>query len=385
MFASARTLPTKAGPGERSPVNFDYSDEQKMLRDEARRFLAAHCPTAVVRGVLDDPARPFDRDLWKAVAEQGWLGAAIPEEHGGQGLSRVALCALAEELGRSLAPIPYASTVYVVAEALSLYGSDDQRARWLPRIAAGEAVAALATSEGPGAGAYADPRTQVADGRITGEKLPVTDGSAADLYVVSAADGLWLVERGKGVQAAPLDSLDPSRDVARVRFDGAAAERLGAAGDVGGQVQAVLDRAAVPLAFEQLGLADRCLEMARDYALSRYAFGRQIGGYQAIKHKLADMYVKNELARSNCYYAAWAWASDAPELPLAAATARVAASEAADFAARENIQTHGGVGYTWEADPHLFYRRSRQLALVAGAPDRWRERLVAQLETRNAA
>jgi len=371
-------------------VNFDYSDEQKMLRDEARRFLAARCSTAVVRGVLDDPARPFDRDLWSAVAAQGWLGAAIPEEHGGLGLSRVALCALAEELGRALAPLPFASAAYFVAEALALYGSDEQRGRWLPRLAAGEVMAAFATSEGPGAGAYASPRTRVDGGRITGEKLPVTDGTDAGLYVVSAADGLWLVERGTGVAAEALESLDPSRDVARVRFDGAPAEKLGAdrlggLGDVEPQVQAVFDRAAVPLAFEQLGLADRCLEMARDYALSRYAFGRQIGGYQAIKHKLADMYVRNELARSNCYYAAWAWGSDAPELPLAAATARVAASEAADFAARENIQTHGGVGYTWDADPHLFYRRSRQLALVAGAPDRWRERLVAQLETRNAA
>jgi alkylation response protein AidB-like acyl-CoA dehydrogenase len=150
-------------------------------------------------------------------------------------------------------------------------------------------------------------------------------------------------------------------------------------------MQAVFDRAAVLLAFEQLGGADRCLDMAKGYALDRYAFGRQIGGYQAIKHKLADMYVKNELARSNAYYGAWALNAGAAELPLAAATARVAASDAYWFASKENIQTHGGMGFTWESDCHLYYRRSRQLALVAGAPAAWRERLVGQLEMRNAA
>jgi alkylation response protein AidB-like acyl-CoA dehydrogenase len=146
-----------------------------------------------------------------------------------------------------------------------------------------------------------------------------------------------------------------------------------------------MDRAAVLLAFEQLGGADRCLEMAKGYALERYAFGRQIGSYQAIKHKLADVYVKNELARSNAYYGAWALNAGAAELPIAASAARVAASEAFWFAAKENTQTHGGMGFTWEVDCHLYYRRSRQLALVAGAPAVWKDRLVSQLERRNAA
>jgi len=154
--------------------------------------------------------------------------------------------------------------------------------------------------------------------------------------------------------------------------------------------EAVFDRAAVLIAFEQVGGADRCLEMARDYALNRYAFGRPIGGYQAIKHKLADMYVRNELARSNAYYGAWALNTasregGAAELPVAAAAARVAGCEAFGFASKENIQTHGGMGFTWEVDAHLYYRRARQLSLVAGAPATWKERLVGQLERRNAA
>src|ERR1700736_2532019 len=149
--------------------------------------------------------------------------------------------------------------------------------------------------------------------------------------------------------------------------------------------ESLLQRAAVLLAFEQIGGADRALEMAKDYALGRYAFGRPIGSYQAIKHKLADMYVKNELARSNAYYGAWALESSTADLPLAASAARVAASEAFWFAAKENLQTHGGMGFTWEVDCHLYYRRSRQLALVAGAPKLWKERLVSQLERRDAA
>ena len=365
-------------------MNFDYSDEQKMLKDEARKFLDAKCDSKVVRAVLDDRATSYHEGLWKGVVEQGWLGAAIPEEHGGLGLGHVELCALAEELGRACAPIPFASTVYFVAEALLLHGSDEQKGKWLPRIAAGEVIGAFASSEGPGPVSPKSIRTRVAGGKLTGEKIPVTDGDVADLIVVLAADGLYLVEKGDGVTAEVLDTLDPTRSAARLTFADAPAERLGSEEGFAA-MQAVFDRAAVLLAFEQVGGADRALEMAKAYALDRVAFGRQIGGYQAIKHKLADIYVKNEVARSNAYYGAWALNTDAAELPLAAATARVAASEAFWFAAKENIQTHGGIGFTWEADPQLYYRRSRQLALVAGAPAAWRERLVSQLERKNAA
>jgi len=365
-------------------VNFDYSDEQKMLKEEARRFLAAKCDASVVRGVLDDAARGYDETLWRAVAEQGWLGAAIPEGYGGLGLGHVELCALAEELGRACAPIPFASTVYFVAEALMLFGSEAQKQKWLPRIAAGECIGAFATSEGKGPVTARSIRTTASGGTLSGEKIPVTDGDVADLIVVLAKDGLYLVEKGAGVSAETLKTLDPTRSAARLIFDAAPAERLGDEDGIAA-MQAVFDRAAVLLAFEQLGGADRCLDMAKAYALDRYAFGRQIAGYQAIKHKLADIYVKNEIARSNAYYGAWALNTAAAELPLAAATARVAASDAFWFASKENIQTHGGIGFTWEADPHLYYRRSRQLSLVAGAPATWRERLVSQLETRNAA
>jgi len=371
-------------------MNFDFSDDQKFLRTEARKFLDAHCPVSKVRAVLDDPTADHDAALWKAVAGQGWLGAAIDEEHGGLGLGHIELCAIAEELGRALAPIPFASTVYFVAEALSLAGSPAQKTRWLPRIAAGEVIGCFATSERPGALTEASIQARVEGGKLTGVKIPVTDGAIAGLAVVLAKaggkSGLYVVELGgPGVSRESLETLDPTRGVARLTFSGAPAEALGEAGEGMALAEAVLGRAAVLLAFEQVGGADRALEMARAYALERYAFGRPIGSYQAIKHKLADIYIKNELARSNAYYGAWALATGAAELPLAAAAARVSACEAFWFAAKENLQTHGGMGFTWDVDCHLFYRRAQQLGLVAGGAKAWKEKLVSQLERRNAA
>jgi alkylation response protein AidB-like acyl-CoA dehydrogenase len=276
------------------------------------------------------------------------------------------------------------------------HGTAVQKAAILPRDAAGELIGALAVSEGPGVLTPSALSAKVEGGKLTGVKIPVTDGDVAHTAIVLAGEGgkpgLFLVDlTGAGVKRETLESLDPTRSVARLTFDGAAAERLGGAGEGFDLVQAILDRAAVLLAFEQLGGADRCLEMAKEYALGRYAFGRVIAGYQAIKHKLADMYVKNEVARSNAYYGAWALNAStlkengAPELPTAAAAARVAASEAFWFAAKESVQVHGGMGFTWEVDCHLYYRRSRQLSLVAGPPRLWKERLVSELEKRNAA
>ncbi|HJV40989.1 acyl-CoA dehydrogenase family protein [Caulobacter sp.] len=371
-------------------MDFDYSDDQKFLKEEARKFLAAHCDVSVVRGVLDSAERSFDEKLWKGVAEQGWLGACIPEEHGGLGLGRIDLCAIAEELGRAVAPIPFASTVYFLAEGIQAFGSEAQKAAILPRIAAGQLIGCLATSEGPGVVGPASLQCRVEGGKLSGAKIPVTDGDVADTALVLASEGgrpgLFLVDlKAAGVTRETLKSLDPTRGVAKLTFVGAAVERVGEAGAGFDIVQSILDRAAVLLAFEQLGGADRCLEMAKEYALGRYAFGRVIAGYQAIKHKLADMYVKNEVARSNAYYGAWALNDDAPELPIAAAAARIAASDAYWFASKESIQVHGGMGFTWDVDCHLYYRRSRQLSLVAGAPKVWKERLVSQLEQKNAA
>ncbi len=371
-------------------MNFDFSEDQKFLRDEARKFLQAKCPTSEVRTVLDQAEVSHHAALWQAIVEMGWLGTAIPEDHGGLGLGMLELCVLAEEMGRALAPVPFSSTVYMLAEALKLAGSEAQKSAVLPGIARGDVVGAYAASEGPG---YPDPArlsTRFDGHALTGIKVPVLDGDIATHAIVLAGDAagasLVLVElEQEGVERKPVRTLDPTRSHAEITFSGAKAERLGTAGEGAALNDALLDRAAVLLAFEQLGGASRAQEMAVDYAKARHAFGRPIGGNQAIKHKLAEMYVKNEVARSNCYYGAWALSTDAAELPEAAAAARVAASEACWFASKENIQTHGGMGFTWEVDCHLFYRRAKLLAVQAGAPKVWKEKLVAALERKNAA
>ncbi|HWA00183.1 MAG TPA: acyl-CoA dehydrogenase family protein [Caulobacterales bacterium] len=371
-------------------MNFDFSDDQKALKDQARKFLADKCGPKAVRAVLDDPARGYDAELWRAVAELGWLGAAIPEEHGGLGLGRLELCVIAEELGRAVAPIPFSSSIAFFAEALMLAGSDAQKAALLPGVASGEIIGCFATSEGPGALSEAKIETRFDGATLSGAKIPVTDGGVATHAIVLAREGaglsLVLVALNQpGVKRETLNTLDPTRGHAKLTFANAKAERLGAPGQGWELAEAVLDRAAVLLAFEQVGGAQACLEMATDYAKNRFAFSRQIGSFQAIKHKLADMYVAIEVARSNAYYGAWALSTEAAELPFAAAASRAAASDAFYFCAKENIQTHGGMGFTWEVDCHLYYRRAKLLAVQAGAPAVWKEKLVKRLEARNAA
>jgi alkylation response protein AidB-like acyl-CoA dehydrogenase len=371
-------------------LNFDFSDDQKSLKDEARKFLTDKAGAKVTRRVLNDDAVSYDETLWRSVAEMGWLGAAIPEEHGGLGLGRLELCVLAEEIGRAVAPIPFSSTVYFFAEALMLAGSEAQKAAQLPKVASGETIGCFALSEGPGAPTAASIQAKFDGSTLNGVKIPVTDGDVANWAVVVAKEGsgvsLVLIDLNQpGVTRTTLKTMDPTRGHAKLEFKNAKAERLGAVGQGWELSEAVLDRAAVLIAFEQVGGSQACLEMSIDYAKNRYAFSRQIGSFQAIKHKLADMYVAIEVARSNAYYGAWALSTEAAELPFAAAASRAAASDAYYLCAKENIQTHGGMGFTWEVDCHLFYRRAKLLALQAGSPAAWKEKLVKRLEQRNAA
>jgi acyl-CoA dehydrogenase len=367
-------------------VNFDFPDELKQLRDEARRFLSERCPTSVPRRILEGP-EPYDRALWQSMAEMGWTGAAIPEEYGGAGLGHLAVCVLAEELGHAVAPVPFSSSVYLATEAIQLFGSDAQKRQHLPKLAAGETIGTFAMAERPGPADPSKLTAYVADGRLSGTKLAVPDGDIADIAVVAVHGGsapwLHLVDLGgPGVMREAVTTIDPTRSHARIVFDGAAAEPL--PGSKGADsVRRLLDRAAVLLAFEQVGGAQAALEMARDYARERYAFGRPIGSFQAIKHKLADVYIAVELARSNAYYGAWALHSEAAELPIAAAVARISACDAGWLASKENIQTHGGMGFTWQMDCQFYYRRAKLHALALGGTREWKRRLIAELRKRN--
>ena len=374
-------------------MNFDFSDDQKLLKEQVRKFLADKCPTKVVRRVLDG-SETHAEDVWKGLVDLGVPALGIPETYGGMGLSPLEVCVVAEEIGRAAAPVPFDSSVVLATEALKLAGSDAQKKKWLPELASGKAIGTLAIAEGAQPPKPRNIRTMFGGGRLNGKKLPVTDGEAATFAIALANTGgsgdravsLVIVDlTQKAVAKKRIETIDPARKHAELTFTDASAELLGAEGEGWSLLERLYDAAAVYFAFAQVGGAESAMWMARDYALQRNAFGRAIGSYQAIKHKLADCYVKLELARSNAYYGAMMLTEGGADLPLAAAAARIAATDAYDFAAKENIQTHGGIGFTWEADTQFHYRRSRLLALSIGGPMAWKDKLVTRLEQKNAA
>ncbi|PPR60724.1 MAG: Acyl-CoA dehydrogenase [Alphaproteobacteria bacterium MarineAlpha4_Bin2] len=368
-------------------MNFDFSDEQNLLREQARRFLLENA-WGKSREIIEGEA-PFDRHLWNGMAELGWMGAVVPEQYGGTGLTHEDLCIIAEEVGRSIAPTPFSSSVYLATEALLLAGSDEQKDDYLPRVVSGDVIGCFAYAEGIRKPTLESISTTYADGKLIGEKYPILDGDVADFAIVLAktpvGEPVLTIASLDDVPIQTIETIDPSRSHGRLHFEGTPANEIGKIGDGWNLAERLLDRAAILFAFEQLGGAQRCLEMATEYAKERHAFGRPIGSFQAIKHKLADVFIATELARSHAYYGAWALTTDAPDLPLAAAAARVAASRAYYLAASENIQTHGGMGFTWELDCHLYYRRAKLLNLALGGERRWKHKLVARLESRNIA
>ncbi len=354
-------------------MNFDLSDEQKMLAEQARGLLAERSPYDRLRTLIDTGAE-WDTPLWRELGTMGFLGANIPQAYGGLGMSELDLGVISEELGRANAAVPFFSSIILCADAIRLAGSEAQKAKWLPTLASGEVIGTFAYAEGPGpsfaAGAVLE------GGALTGAKSPVADAGIAQVAVVLVkGDGLALVELDQpGVARTRLDSFDQLRAHYRLEFNGAVAEAMPGRG----MLPTLIDRAAVQAAFEATGAAEACLYMARDYAMDRQIFGRSLASYQAIKHKLAELSVQVELARSNAYYGGWA-AGEAPdELPAAAAAARLSALAAFETGARENLQVHGGIGYTQEANCHFYYRRERVIAATLGTRDYWANRLIAQ-------
>ena len=362
-------------------MNFEFSDDVTVIREEVRRLLTERVPPGAVRRLVD-AGQPFDRPLWQEIGALGWMGISLPEAFGGSGLDHETLCMLAEEIGRVAASVPFSSSIYLAAEAIALFGSEEQKRTWLPGLASGEVVGTFALAEGNGFSTAEHVRAAVLNGRITGRKLPVWDGLVADLFVVAARDadgdiGLYLVT-AQSVIRTPLETIEYGREAAAVVFENGIADRLLAAKGWSA-VEKLLDRAAILFAFEAVGGAEAILTMAVDYTTQRFAFGRSIASMQAIKHMLADVYVAIELARSNAYYGAWALAHDAPELTIAAATARLAAIAAYETASAQAIQVHGGMGFTQEVDCHIHYRRAKRLATEIGPRRYWSDRLIAHL------
>jgi acyl-CoA dehydrogenase len=368
-------------------MNFEFSADQIQLKDIARKFLEKEDSVKRARAVLEGKDS-YDEELWKLIGEMGFTATSIPEEYDGLGLGYLELCVIAEELGRSLAPTPFSSSVYLATEFLLRLGSDEVKRNYLPKLASGSSIGTFAHTEKNTAPTESNIICEVKDGSISGTKIAVPDGDVADFAVVSAKEGsvvgLFLVDlNSDGVERVNQPTLDPSRSHASLAFNNATAITLGSVKEGWESLQYILDRAAVLFSFEQLGGAEASMNMAKEYAMGRFAFGRSIASFQAIKHKLADMYIAVELARSNCYYGAWALSTDAPELATAAATSRVSASQAFNECSKENIQTHGGMGFTWEFDCHLYYRRCRQLAANIGSQSIWKDKLISSLERAN--
>ncbi|MEF9947816.1 MAG: acyl-CoA dehydrogenase [Comamonas sp.] len=372
-------------------MNFDFSDDQNTLRTEIRKFLTKESPLTQARALLEGEGS-YAQGVWSGMAQLGVTSLMLPEDCGGIGLGAMEMCVVAEEVGRQLSPVPLASTMYLAVQAflLSTQEQSPQRQKWLQPVSGGSIGCLVAPTDGQKP--LAD--LPVFDGKtLKGECLLVADGMAAQWGVALArnaagADVLVVFQFDTSVQRKALKTLDPSKPYASLSFGGTAAELLDGATSAAQVLARVRNRAAVMLAFEQLGAADAALEMAAAYAKERKAFGRAIGSYQGIKHKLANLYTNNQLARAHCYYGAWALTSDmaqaagAPELAAAAAAARVSTTQALSDAAQENLHTHGGMGYTWELDCHLFYRRARQQAVELGNIHAWREQVAAELQKR---
>jgi alkylation response protein AidB-like acyl-CoA dehydrogenase len=363
-----------------------FTPEQDDLRDAVRRFLADKSPSDTVRRYVEDDGG-YDASLWQAMTQQlGLAGLALPEKYGGSGGGMVELGIVLEELGRALACTPYFATVGLAATVLSAYDDDAAKADLLPGIADGSTTATLALAEDDAGWQVARLRataTRTAEGYVLdGTKAYVVDGHTADVLLVVAAGaagpGLYVVAaEAPGLTRTPVDALDLTRPLARVELAGTPARLVGDE-DGGATLQAGLDRCAIALANEQAGAAARCLDMSVDYAKVRVQFGRPIGSFQAIKHKCADMLLEVESARSLAYWAA-AVADDDEDRPLAAAMAQAYCSEACTHVAEENVQVHGGIGFTWEHDAHLFLRRAKSSELLFGDPGFHRERIAAIL------
>jgi alkylation response protein AidB-like acyl-CoA dehydrogenase len=344
-------------------MRLSESEEQRDLRASVRKFLADRQPLAAVRELMDTPSG-YDADVWhQACGQLGLAALAVPEQYGGAGFTFVEQAIVLEELGRALYSGPYLASAVLAASALLCCGTEVAKQAHLPGIASGDTIATLASGE-----------LSVTDAHLTGRCELVLDGGNAGLILVTAEGSLFAVAAdAPGVTVAPVPTLDQTRRLATITFADTPAEPVGPMSD------RVLDRAAVALAAEQLGAAQAALDMAVAYAKTREQFNRPIGTFQTIKHRCADLLMEVESTRSAVLYGAWAVADDSDELPTVAPLLKAYASDTFSHAAAENIQIHGGIGFTWEHDAHLYFKRAHFDQQFLGAPAEHRERLAERL------
>ena len=358
-------------------MNFGFSDDQQAIKRTAREFLSARYPLATVRTLAEDD-RGFTDEQWDELVELGWPGVIIPEDQGGLGLGVIELVVIAEEMGYALAPSPWFSTT-CAALMLTAAGTEEQRARWLEPLASGEARGTVAVWDERSGWAPNHSEVELgSDGTLSATKIAVPDAGSADFLIVSGADGRhYLVEReSPGVTVEPEAAIDPTRKLFRVTLEGAAAEPLAsAAPDRIGSVYATI---VTVLAAENVGAAQRAMEMAITYAKDRTQFDRPIGSYQAVSHRCAQMLLEVEGARSLSYWAGWALDNEPETGPRAASMAKAYAGDAGFRVTASALQVHGGIGFTYEHDLHFFLKRAHANAHAFG-DSRWHRDRVADL------
>jgi alkylation response protein AidB-like acyl-CoA dehydrogenase len=337
-------------------MDFGFTDDQREIQRTARDLLGERATPARVREHAE--ARTSDESLWRELSELGWPGIAISEEYGGQGLGQIELSILCEELGRSLAPVPFLSCT-MAAAVIEQAGSGEQRERWLSGLASGETIGAL--------GLASDGTAEL-----------VIGGADAQVIVLVEDDGSGRVLAAEEAEVTPLDSIDPTRSAARVSVGTDA-------GELSGDVAAGVDRALVAASSELVGVCERALEMTVAYVKERHQFGVPVGAYQAVSHRCAQMLLETEKARSTAAFAAWTADADPERLAEAAAMAKASASDAGREVTSSAIQAHGGIGFTWEADVHWLFKRAQLDAVLLGGAKHHRRRLAAILAEKLSA
>ncbi len=354
-------------------MQFGLSESQEILKDNARKFFAGECSMAQVRRLMETPAA-HDPVLWSKLAEQGFTGITFPEEYGGLGLGKVELALLMEETGLALLPGPFFSTVALAGAVLDSCATPAQKKKYLAPICAGQARATVAVLEDNASWNPDDLRISASvDGKLTGTKLFVTDAAVADFILVAAHNGVLAVDaKAPGITITPMNGLDLTRKIYSVQFKNTPTEKLGHPEGL----SHAFDVAAMALAAEMTGGMQRTLDATVAYAKTRKQFGKPIGSFQAVQHQCADMYLETESSRSAVYYAAWALEEAAPDTQVSVSIAKMYASDAGRTVGNRGIQIHGGMGFTWENDLHLYYRRAKASETMLGDATHHRERIA---------
>jgi alkylation response protein AidB-like acyl-CoA dehydrogenase len=353
-------------------MQFGLSESQQILKDNARKFFAGECPMAEVRRLMETDTA-YDAALWSKMAEQGFTGIIFPEEYGGLGLGKVELILLLEEAGFALLPGPFFSTVALAGSVLDACATTEQKKKYLAPICEGKARSTVALLESSASWDPADAQIAAVDGKLTGTKLFVPDAGVADSIIVVARNGVYIVDaKASGLTITPMSGMDISRKLYTVQFNKTPAEKLGNAAGLA----TALDVATSALVAEMVGGMQRTLDITVQYAKTRKQFAQPIGIFQAVQHQCADMYLETESSRSAAYYAAWTLEENAPDAPVAVSIAKMYASDACRTVGNRGIQIHGGMGFTWENDLHLYYRRAKASETAFGDATFHRERIA---------